>query len=127
LLSGPGTGTSDSILARFADGGMVRVSDGEYIINADTVSRLGVPFFDRINGMKNGGLMLNYDIPKYSMGGKLRYNDGGRMSSPSNNALYNINVNLNGSNLSPEDVARAISREMQMREAMNGRVRTIGG
>ena len=127
LLVGPGTGTSDSMIARFNNGGMVRVSNGEYIVNADTVSRLGVPFFDRINGMKSGGLMLNYDVPRYSMGGKLAYNQGGKMGSPSNNALYNINVNLNGSNLSPEDVARAISREMQIREAMNGRVRTIGG
>ena len=47
---------------------MVRVSNGEYIINADTVSRLGVPFFDRLNGMKNGGLMLDYNIPKYGDG-----------------------------------------------------------
>jgi hypothetical protein len=77
--------------------------------------------------MKSGGLMLNYDVPRYSMGGRLAYNEGGQMTSPSNNALYNINVSLNGSNLSPEDVARAISREMQVREAMNGRVRTIGG
>jgi hypothetical protein len=126
LLRGPGTGTSDSILAQFNNGGMVRVSDGEYIVNADTVSRLGVPFFDRINGMKNGGLMLNYDIPKFGGGGLLGYNEGGSLKSPGN-ALYNINVQLNGTNLDPNDVARAISREMQMREAMNGRVRTIGG
>ncbi len=126
LLRGPGTGTSDSILAQFNNGGMVRVSDGEYIVNAATVNKLGVPFFDRINGMKNGGLMLNYDMSKYSGGGLLRYNEGGSLKS-SGNALYNINVNLNGSNLNPNDVAKAISREMQMREAMNGRVRTIGG
>jgi hypothetical protein len=71
LLRGPGTGTSDSIIGMYANGGMVRVSNGEYIVNADTVGRLGVPFFDRLNGMKNGGLMLNYDIPKYSDGGTL--------------------------------------------------------
>jgi len=50
---------------------MVRVSNGEYIVNADTVSRLGVPFFDRLNGMKNGGLMLNYKMPRYDDGGEL--------------------------------------------------------
>jgi hypothetical protein len=71
LLKGPGTGTSDSILGMYANGGMVRVSNGEYIVNADTVSKLGVPFFDRINGMKSGGLMLNYDIPKYGSGNEL--------------------------------------------------------
>ena len=71
LLRGPGTGTSDSIIGMYANGGMVRVSNGEYIVNAKTVSKLGVPFFDRINGMKNGGLMLNYDIPKYGSGNEL--------------------------------------------------------
>ena len=71
LLKGPGTGTSDSILGMYSNGGMVRVSNGEYVINADTVSKLGVPFFDRINGMKNGGLMLNYNVPKYDDGGRL--------------------------------------------------------
>jgi TP901 family phage tail tape measure protein len=71
LLRGPGTGTSDSIIGMYSNGGMVRVSNGEYIVNADTVSKLGVPFFDRINGMKNGGLMLNYSIPKYDDGGSL--------------------------------------------------------
>ena len=71
LLRGPGTGTSDSIIGMYSNGGMVRVSNGEYIVNADTVSKLGVPFFDRINGMKNGGLMLNYNIPRYDEGGDL--------------------------------------------------------
>jgi hypothetical protein len=76
--------------------------------------------------MKNGGVMLNYDVPKFGGGGLLGYNEGGNLKSPGN-ALYNINVQLSGTNLDPNDVARAISREMQMREAMNGRVRTIGG
>lgn len=41
-VSGPGTGTSDSISAR--------LSNGEYVVNAATVSRLGRSFFDAING-----------------------------------------------------------------------------
>ena len=72
--------------------------------------------------------MLNYDMPKYANGGKLMYNDGGYAKSPTNNnALYNINVTLNGANMSPDDVANAIASKMQLREAMNGRARTIGG
>lgn len=39
-VSGPGTGTSDSIHAR--------LSDGEYVIPADVVDRLGVGFFDAL-------------------------------------------------------------------------------
>ena len=36
---------------------------------------------------------------------------------------YNINVTLNGADMQPGDVASAISREMKLREAMNGRSR----
>ena len=40
-VSGPGTGSSDSIPAR--------LSNGEYVLNADTVSKLGVGFLDSLN------------------------------------------------------------------------------
>jgi len=39
-VKGPGTGTSDSIKAR--------LSDGEYVIPADVVERIGVAFFDSL-------------------------------------------------------------------------------
>lgn len=39
-IKGPGTGTSDSILAR--------VSNGEYIISKDVVDKMGVDFFDNL-------------------------------------------------------------------------------
>jgi hypothetical protein len=43
LISGPGTGTSDSILAGTDNGGLLRVSNGEYIVNAaDTAKNLGL-------------------------------------------------------------------------------------
>lgn len=41
LLSGPGTGTSDSILAR--------VSKGEYVVRASSVAKYGPEFFDSLN------------------------------------------------------------------------------
>lgn len=42
LISGPGTGTSDSILA-FGSGGPLRVSNGEYVVRADqTAKNLGL-------------------------------------------------------------------------------------
>lgn len=43
-ISGPGTGTSDSIPAR--------LSNGEYVIKASSVRRIGVPFLDALNGGK---------------------------------------------------------------------------
>lgn len=44
LVSGPGTGTSDSIAAR--------LSDGEYVIKASAVQHYGVDFFNALNQMQ---------------------------------------------------------------------------
>lgn len=53
LISGPGSGTSDSILAR--------VSHGEYVVKASSVRRVGVGFLDAVNaglpGFADGGLV----------------------------------------------------------------------
>jgi len=78
---------------------------------------------DRINKMAMGGPV--YDVPAYSMGGRVKYNAGGMANS--SNSLYNINVTLNGTNLNPNDVAKAIDNQMRLREAMNGRSRSVGG
>jgi hypothetical protein len=112
-ISGAGTGTSDSIPAM--------LSNGEYVISAKAVQAAGLPMLDRINKMSKGGPV--YDIPAYSMGGRVKYNAGGLATS--SNSLYNINVTLNGSSLNPNDVARAIDNQMRLREAMNGRGRNI--
>ena len=112
-ISGPGSGTSDSIPAM--------LSNGEYVVNAKAVQAAGIPMLDRINKMSKGGPV--YDIPAYSMGGRVKYNAGGLATS--SNALYNINVTLNGTDLDPNDVARAIDNQMRLREAMNGRGRKI--
>lgn len=60
LVRGPGTGTSDSILAS-SSRGPIRVSDGEYILQASAVDAIGVRTLDAINrsgrlpGLRNGG------------------------------------------------------------------------
>jgi hypothetical protein len=74
---------------------------------------------DRINKMAMGGPV--YNVPAYSMGGRVKYNNGGMATS--SNSLYNINVTLNGTDLSPDDVANAIERKMRLREATMGRGR----
>jgi TP901 family phage tail tape measure protein len=106
FISGPGTGRSDSIPAM--------LSNGEYVINADSVKKYGVQTFEAFNNKK------------YAMGGyvqRMPYAEGGLAKS--SNSLYNINVTLNGSNLDANDVARSIHREMKMREIAAGRSRTI--
>ena len=49
MITGPGTATSDSIPAR--------LSNGEYVVNAKSVNKVGVPFLNAINapGFANGG------------------------------------------------------------------------
>jgi hypothetical protein len=49
FINGPGTASSDSILAR--------LSRGEYIINAATVSKFGTSFFDNLNS----GMLPNFN------------------------------------------------------------------
>jgi hypothetical protein len=110
-ISGAGNGTSDSIPAM--------LSNGEYVINAKSVKSVGMPMLDRINKMAMGGPV--YNVPAYSMGGRVKYNNGGMATS--SNSLYNINVTLNGTDMSADDVANAIERKMRIREATIGRGR----
>ena len=60
LLRGPGSGTSDSILAR--------LSHGEYIVKAAAVNHYGAPLLNLINSMQ---------LPKFAEGGAV-----GRSSAP---------------------------------------------
>jgi TP901 family phage tail tape measure protein len=49
LIKGAGTGTSDSIPAR--------LSNGEYVVNANAVSKYGVDFMNSLNQMRASGTM----------------------------------------------------------------------
>jgi methyl-accepting chemotaxis protein/chorismate mutase len=66
-VQGPGTPTSDSIVAMFASGARARVSAKEYVVRAAAVARYGVRFLDALNagrldprtvtaGLAGGGL-----------------------------------------------------------------------
>ena len=65
VIRGAGTGTSDSIPAY--------LSNGEYVIKADSVKKYGVGTFDALNSGKfaNGGLMQRFKngIPAFAGGG----------------------------------------------------------
>lgn len=69
LISGPGTGTSDSILAR--------VSDGEYVVRAASASALGTPALDYINATGR--------LPGFAGGGQVG-------TSPSGGAVEVVTV-----------------------------------
>ncbi|MFC8515473.1 phage tail protein [Streptomyces sp. NPDC057257] len=57
LLSGPGSTTSDSILALFASGASARVSDSEFVVNAQQTKK-HLPLLELINSgrLAGGGL-----------------------------------------------------------------------
>ena len=61
-VAGPGTGTSDSVPAM--------LSNGEYVLNAQAVDRLGVPFLNglntgRLRGFASGGLVGSGGVAGY--------------------------------------------------------------
>jgi hypothetical protein len=59
MLSGPGTGTSDDILAFFASGAVGAVSDTEFVVNAKSTKKY-LPLLEAINDNK---------IPGFAKGG----------------------------------------------------------
>jgi hypothetical protein len=85
LISGPGSGTSDSI--------HIRASAGEYVMRAAAVSHLGRSFMDRINAAPSyalGGLidhMNSIELPRYAAGGMVHGPSG-----PA--ALHPVTINL---------------------------------
>jgi hypothetical protein len=69
-ITGPGTSTSDSIPAR--------LSDGEYVVNAASVSRLGVAFMDAINQAGSMGVVRPRMPGRgYATGGLVTSTDNG--------------------------------------------------
>ncbi|WP_406365305.1 hypothetical protein [Streptomyces sp. NBC_00645] len=48
-ISGPGTPTSDSILARFASGATAGVSNTEFVVKSASVSKYGIPLLTALN------------------------------------------------------------------------------
>ncbi|MEV3857722.1 phage tail protein [Streptomyces sp. NPDC050095] len=48
-VQGPGSGTSDSILAAFGSGASGMVSNTEFVVQASAVRKYGVPLLDKIN------------------------------------------------------------------------------
>lgn len=69
LIQGEGTSTSDSIPAR--------LSDGEYVLKASAVDRLGVPFLN----------MLNRGIKKFAQGGIVEDDEGNQSLGPGDHEI----------------------------------------
>ena len=96
-VRGPGTGTSDSILAR--------LSNGEYVMRAAAVRKWGVNALDRLNGLQ---------LPKFADGGLV--SAATQAGSPS---LGTINLMLDGQNYTmqagEQDFASLVRRQRMKR------------
>lgn len=84
-VAGPGTGTSDSVPAM--------LSNGEYVLNAQAVDRLGVPFLNglntgRLRGFASGGLVGSGGVAGYKAE---RGSNGGQVQS--------VNLSMNVSTM----------------------------
>lgn len=99
-VSGPGTGTSDSILAA--------LSNGEFVINAKAVQEIGVDALHRINS----GRAFDIPMPRFAMGG-LVGSEGGVARAGMQAAA--AGMNSFGANLST-----SISPEITIRNTFNG-------
>lgn len=99
-IRGPGTSTSDSILAR--------LSRGEYVLRAAAVKKYGLDFLNQLNAGR---------LPGFATGGLVSSGAAGSSGTP-------VNLNLGGRsypmNASPE-VAAQLRRETHMEQLKKGR------
>lgn len=103
-IKGPGTGTSDSILAR--------LSNGEYVLRAAAVKRYGTRLLDDINGLR---------LPKFADGGLV---DRVSNIAPQAKSIGTLNFNLPGGDSFSVDVAGTSSLDDLHRAALKfGRTR----
>jgi TP901 family phage tail tape measure protein len=113
-ISGPGTMTSDSIPAM--------LSNGEYVVRANSVGKYGVGLMNAINDGSFG--------PHYAAGGLAKHYSFGGMASDNNNSfsdnsVYNINVSVD-TNANPDEIARTVMRTIQRESRSMSTGRTLG-
>ena len=121
-ISGAGTATSDSIPAR--------LSNGEYVVRADSVARYGTSFLDGINEQKfaTGGLVNSkrFNIPSIGANYRIGGDANNANSSFNDNSVYNINVSVD-TNASPDDIASAVMKMIERQQATISTGRKTGG
>lgn len=113
-VTGPGTGTSDSIPAM--------LSNGEYVLNAAAVRRVGVGMLDAINSARAGPRIARFADGGMVGAGGAATMPGVSVNSGASGVVLNQTVTINASGLGA-DVKRMISDAMV--QATNAAVGTI--
>jgi TP901 family phage tail tape measure protein len=105
------------------------VAGQTYAVN-DRINALGtqqegfMPFTPKVSGIvyPNAATMPRYDIASGQVTGMR-----GGVNSSYNNNTYSINIALNGTNVTADDVMRRFKAEMALVHAKEGRTKTVGG
>jgi hypothetical protein len=108
LIKGPGTTTSDSIMARvgYASGGLIGLSNNEYVVKAATVQKYGVGFMDAINNQKISPVDTS-------------------TASSSGNTVYNIDMTINAANGNANDIADQVIRKLKVETSKNNKSNAV--
>jgi hypothetical protein len=110
LIYGPGSATSDSILAR--------LSRGEYVVNAASVKQYGTSMLDAINSKTYGVNKFNPAI------------SGAAGSAANGSVVYNINTTVNVDNADARAIADMASKEtlkqLKVMQAKNNKANVVG-
>lgn len=115
LVSGPGSRTSDSISAR--------LSNGEFVMSAAAVGKYGI---DMMNMINSGKFNPKFSSPAPRAGSINSSMVDNSPSSSIHNVEYNVNVSVEGSNASPDDIARVVIKTLKQKEKANMTHRRIG-
>jgi len=118
----------EAVLTNKALGGPV-VKGQTYAIN-DRLNPLGYqqegfsPFTPQMSGMiyPNASTMPRYNIASGNVTGMR-----GGMNNSSSNNNYSINIELNGTNVTADDVVRRFKQELALVNAKEGRQKSVGG
>jgi hypothetical protein len=115
-ISGPGTGTSDSIPAM--------LSNGEFVINAKSAASFGYGNLETINKMAAGGLAARFDIPSYNTSSRMKY---GSEESRTSNVTINATLTFGDSPKNGRELWKEFKQMAKAEGAKIGENIVIGG
>jgi TP901 family phage tail tape measure protein len=107
LVRGPGTAMSDSIKARvgYASGGMINLSNGEYVMREAAVRTYGTSFMNAVNNSKVG------------------VSD----SATNSGSVYNVTMTINGGNNNPNEIADQVIKKLNVMASRGNKTNKVGG
>jgi hypothetical protein len=106
------------------------VVKGQTYATNDKLNALGyqqegfIPFTPQVSGTIYPNIAT---MPRYDIGSNTKMTGVNISNSPSSNNVYNIDIALNGTTVTAEDVMRSFKRELALVNAKEGIDRRFGG